>query len=80
MTRAEFFGKIFNMKPEDALIQIDDPNKICRYSKCTEKSCYQCKANESYWNSEFTKYDTDIMTPEMYKELYDKHILPIIWI
>lgn len=73
MTRAEFFGKIFNMKPEDALIQMDMPVK-CHYPKCTEPSCEQCKADMSYWMSEFTEEDVDIITPEKYKELYDKHI------
>lgn len=73
MTRAEFFGIIFNMEPADALIQIEEP-RICHYPKCTESSCDQCKSDMSYWMSEFTKEDTDIITPEKYKEVYDKYI------
>lgn len=73
MKRAEFFGIIFNMKPEDALIQIGRP-RMCDYPRCTEKSCHLCKADASYWNGEFNEKDTDIITPEKYKELYDKHI------
>ena len=73
MTRAEFFGIVFNMEPADALIQIEEP-RICHYPKCTETSCDQCKSDMSYWMSEFTKEDTDIITPEKYKEVYDKYI------
>ena len=75
MTRAEFFGKIFNMlRPEDGLTLIDYPI-ACHYAKkCTEPSCDQCKADMSYWTSEFMEEDTDIITPEKYKELYDKYI------
>ena len=74
MTRAEFFGIIFNMKPADTLIQVWDPMMVCQYPKCTETSCYLCKADVSYWNNEFTEEDTDIITPEKYKELYEKYI------
>ena len=67
MTRGEFFGIIFNMK------QIEKPG-VCHYPKCKEPSCHQCKSDMSYWMSEFTEEDTDIITPEKYKELYDKYI------
>lgn len=47
---------------------------LCHYPKCTKRNYHQCISDMSYWMSELTEEDNDIITPEKYKELYDKYI------